>query len=299
MEHRKLLLELAERLRSQPPVVRLEEGRLIVVGDTHGYPEVTRWALGLADEEQVDHIVFLGDYVDRGPRGVENLELLAEETLSRSNLVLLRGNHESPLMNFHYGFAEEAAAKRGEGYMDAVEEVYKWLPVAAVVEKKLLLIHGGVACSRCSSGPEDPPGLGEIEERASRLRGTDAILEPEDPLLLQVLWNDPRGTIDWFLWSPRGPGIYLYGKKAWTRFLEENGLSAIVRAHEAVDAVHVWLPDGSQLRGLGDGKELGWEKLQGGVVTVFSSLYHGRGAGALLLNCKSDGCSAEVRRYPA
>jgi len=282
-EWRSLVEDALELLRAAPPVVELEGDKFVLVGDTHGFPEVSRWAKRLADEAGADRIVYIGDYVDRGPRGVENLEYLLGLLLEEPERVtLLRGNHESLFMNYYYGFREEAVNKRGEDYLYAVEEVYKNLPFAALLPGGVLVVHGGIPCRKCGYRPEEPMSLVEIRERLEKVKGSEAAAEPSDPVATQLLWNDPRGNLEWFMPSPRGPGIYLYGREAWGSFLEANSLGLLVRAHEAVDAVHVWLRDGRQLRGLGDGEELGLDDVEHGVVTVFSSLYHRAGAGALV-----------------
>jgi protein phosphatase len=292
------LLERAVRLLSEtPPVLRLDGERFLLVGDTHGFPEVSEWAFRVAEKEDADHIVFIGDYVDRGPRGVENLELLLGRLLAEpGRVVLLRGNHESLFMNYYYGFREEAEAKRGQEYIEAVERLYRVMPYVALLPEGVMVVHGGVPCRRCGYRPEDPVTLGEIEERLNRIKGSEEASEPSEPLAMQLLWNDPRGNIEWFMPSPRGPGIYLYGREAWTSFLRENSLRLLIRAHEVVDAVHVWLRDGSQRRGLEDGDELSLDSLEYSVVTVFSSLYHRGGAGALLLDAAER--VLRVHRFP-
>ena len=76
-------------------------GRTFVIGDVHG-------ELGLLDRllaqlpwiAPEDTLLFVGDYVDRGPdsRGViERLRRLPEQTAGR--VVLLRGNHEDAWIN--------------------------------------------------------------------------------------------------------------------------------------------------------------------------------------------------------
>ena len=80
------------------------------IGDLHGCPEELDVLLEALDLQHDDALVFLGDYVDRGP-GVRTLidRLLAIRT-ARPATVFLRGNHEDMLLSFlglggHYGDA--------------------------------------------------------------------------------------------------------------------------------------------------------------------------------------------------
>ncbi|KSW11545.1 hypothetical protein CF15_01530 [Pyrodictium occultum] len=288
--------DAAGLLASRGPVVEVEAGRILVVGDTHGYPEVSEWALRLADKHGAEAVVFLGDYVDRGPWSVENLELLLERMLAEpGRLLLLRGNHESLEMNRYYGFLEEYYSKLGPGRLAPLRRLYSCLPYAAR-SRGVLLLHGGVPCRECSGGPEEPVSLEELAERLSRLHCRPELDEWSDSLAAQLLWNDPRGDLEWFAPSIRGPGVYYYGRLAWTSFLRANGLSLLVRAHEAVDAHAVWTREGRLLKGVGHGERMGMRELEGSVVTVFSSLYHGAGAGALLID--QEGEFLEFLRYP-
>jgi len=255
---------------------------VLVAGDTHGFPETSKWVLSLDERLGPDLVVFLGDYVDRGPRGVENLELLLEALVSEpDHYILLRGNHESVLMNYYYGFREELVNKLGPEAQRYVEELYQCLPFYAVINN-IWFVHGGVPCRECSGGEEPPIGLNEIARSVEEIHCRREALEPSGTPM-QILWNDPRGDLEWFAPSIRGPGIYFYGRKAWRRFLDANGLRLIIRAHETVDAVAVWRPDGGYEPGLRDGEERSLEELLGSVITVFTSLYHGLGAGALLV----------------
>lgn len=75
-------------------------GRTFVIGDIHGERALLEALLGaLPFIAPDDTLVFLGDYLDRGPdsRGVvEILRRLPEKTVGK--LVLLRGNHEDALL---------------------------------------------------------------------------------------------------------------------------------------------------------------------------------------------------------
>lgn len=71
--------------------------RTIAIGDVHGDLDALERLLGLLPAlEPEDTLVFLGDYVDRGPRSAEVVELLRHGLSKRTpaKVVALRGNHE-------------------------------------------------------------------------------------------------------------------------------------------------------------------------------------------------------------
>ncbi len=76
-------------------------GRLLAVGDIHGCLDELSVLLDAIQPTSADKIVFLGDYVDRGPspRGVIDL-LIALRDSRRCQTVFLRGNHEDMFLDF-------------------------------------------------------------------------------------------------------------------------------------------------------------------------------------------------------
>jgi serine/threonine-protein phosphatase 2B catalytic subunit len=79
--------------------------------------------------------LFLGDYVDRGILGIEVvLFLISLKLCEPKTVVLLRGNHESRNMTEAFTFREEV-----------LEETFDALPVAALIAKKYLAMHGGIS----------------------------------------------------------------------------------------------------------------------------------------------------------
>jgi serine/threonine protein phosphatase 1 len=94
-------------------------GRFFIVGDIHACPQELEDLLTALALWRDDHLVFLGDYVDRGPGAREVVDLLlglqADEVCS---LTFLKGNHEDMFLDFlgyngHYGdafFANGGAA---------------------------------------------------------------------------------------------------------------------------------------------------------------------------------------------
>ena len=273
-----------EILAGMPAVLDLSScSEFAVLGDTHGYVEVTEWFLKKFGDREC--LVILGDLVDRGSHGVENLELVARELAERSNLYVIRGNHESPMMNEWYGFKEEALRKRGRGFLEEAARLFANMPLAGV-GLGAFFVHGGIPCRACLNRPEPPFRLDELSDILGRVKGTSRALEPSDPVAFQVLWNDPSVDIEW--WSPniRGPGTYYYGPEAWRAFLTFNSLVLIIRAHETVDGAILYTRGGNLVELLHYQKlaraPFPIERALGGVVTVFSSLYHGMRAAALL-----------------
>jgi serine/threonine protein phosphatase 1 len=78
---------------------------ILAVGDIHGcYTKLHRLLKGqLPKLPQETRLVFLGDYVDRGPQTREVLELLIRLKEERPGTVLLLGNHERMLLNAYEG----------------------------------------------------------------------------------------------------------------------------------------------------------------------------------------------------
>jgi serine/threonine protein phosphatase 1 len=92
-------------LAGQPPAVP-DGTRLYVVGDIHGCVEqlTAMHELILADAGRAEAerrvVVYLGDYIDRGPDSKGVIDLLTERPLPGFETVHLRGNHEQTLLTF-------------------------------------------------------------------------------------------------------------------------------------------------------------------------------------------------------
>lgn len=128
-------------LASEPRVVRLpDKGKAIFVGDTHGDIQATREVLDTWFKPG-HTLVFLGDYVDRGPASRENLLLLLEKKLEApGRIFLLMGNHEA------YAFQELRPADFWTG-LSKVEKrefgkLLGLLPYMAMSRNGLLAVHG-------------------------------------------------------------------------------------------------------------------------------------------------------------
>jgi len=83
-------------------------GRLFAIGDIHGCVDELAAMLSAIAPVRGDTVVFVGDYVDRGPAARDVIELLFEYRRGDGEYVFLKGNHEDMMLSFlglpgHYG----------------------------------------------------------------------------------------------------------------------------------------------------------------------------------------------------
>ncbi|BBD73935.1 serine/threonine phosphatase [Sulfodiicoccus acidiphilus] len=247
-----MIKKATEIMRERGPLLRMEARTVGFVGDTHTALDVTDKVIKHYFP-LLDKLVFLGDYVDRGDTGVENLvQILSIFIKNPEKVIVLRGNHESPLTNLYYGFYSEVTKKFGSDAYVEFEELFSSMPYAALVNK-VLCVHGGLS-----------NGIRDVEE-IEMLPSYD--INPDDPQAFQILWNDPREEVTGFVPSERGDGAFLFGRDVTEEFLTHNDLTRLIRGHEVADGFRFDM----------DGK----------VITVFSSRYHHMSAGMLVMSGQS------------
>ncbi len=236
--------EVGNILRSEPQLVEVSGDKIVVVGDLHGDLPTLREVLTRYRPREWK-LVFLGDYVDRGEYQIETLvEVLRLKQEYPECVVLLRGNHESPLMNIEYGFVWELQQKLGEDksfflYQLILREVFSNLPYAALVNGRYLMLHGGLAT-----------GVTKLSQIRDLPKGDE---EPRNRIAFQILWNDPsdevRGFVPNYLrgCDPSGLCVYFWGPDVTESFLQENAIELIVRAHEYTAEGYKWNHNGKVL----------------------------------------------------
>jgi len=78
--------------------------RIYAIGDIHGCYDKLRRLLDRIDIRwSRDTLVFLGDYIDRGPHSFEVLDCLIELKKQHPGSVFLKGNHEAMFLDFLSG----------------------------------------------------------------------------------------------------------------------------------------------------------------------------------------------------
>jgi len=91
--------------------------RIFVIGDIHGCKAML---LGLLDviryEPSQDRLLFVGDYIDRGPDSKGVVDLILElKALSQGKVECVLGNHEALLLDVIWGFGLELYLYNGGG----------------------------------------------------------------------------------------------------------------------------------------------------------------------------------------
>jgi serine/threonine protein phosphatase 1 len=72
--------------------------RTIAIGDIHGHADALTGLLRLLEPRDIDTVVFLGDYVSRGPDSRDVIQAVIDLG-RRCRVVALRGNHEEMLLD--------------------------------------------------------------------------------------------------------------------------------------------------------------------------------------------------------
>jgi len=116
------------------------------LGDVHGqYSDLLR-LFEYGGYPPDANYLFLGDYVDRGKHSVETICLLmAYKIKYEENFFLLRGNHECSSINRLYGFYDECKRRYSIRLWKTFIDVFNCFPVAAIIDEKILCMHGGLS----------------------------------------------------------------------------------------------------------------------------------------------------------
>jgi serine/threonine protein phosphatase 1 len=72
--------------------------RLLAIGDIHGHTHALNALLDEVSPSSSDELVFLGDYVDKGPDVAGTLELLSDLS-QEHDWIFLRGNHDQMMLD--------------------------------------------------------------------------------------------------------------------------------------------------------------------------------------------------------
>ncbi|GMI89899.1 type one serine/threonine protein phosphatase 4 [Hibiscus trionum] len=219
-EIRQLCLTAKKLFLSQPNLLQLE-APINICGDIHGqYSDLLR-LFEYGGFPPKTNYLFLGDYVDRGKQSIETIcLLLAYKIMFPDNIFLLRGNHECASINRIYGFYDECKRRFNVRLWKVFTDCFNCLPVSAVVDDKILCMHGGLS-----------PDMQSLDQIRAIERPTDV---PDQGLLCDLLWADPDRDISG--WGENDRGVsYTFGADKVADFLKKHDLDLICRAHQVVE----------------------------------------------------------------
>ena len=140
------LCKIAREIFMEQPIFLELEAPIKICGDIHGqFTDLLRlFEYGGFPPEA--NYLFLGDYVDRGRQSLECIILLlAYKVKYKENFFMLRGNHECGQINRIYGFYDECKRRYSIRLWKEFQDVFNCLPVAALVDDKILCMHGGLS----------------------------------------------------------------------------------------------------------------------------------------------------------
>jgi diadenosine tetraphosphatase ApaH/serine/threonine PP2A family protein phosphatase len=200
---------------------------ITVCGDVHGQFYDLLFLLEIAGDPKSTKYLFLGDYVDRGYYSVETVSLLiAYKVKYPTTFFLLRGNHECRQVNQMYGFYEEIVNRFGHaGPYKMCNELFDYLPMAALISDKIFCVHGGLS-----------PDIRAVEQiaafdRLHEIRSTGPMSD--------LCWSDPDdNALEWAT-NQRGAG-FVFGRRPSQEFCHANKLNIIARAHQLADEGYKW-----------------------------------------------------------
>ena len=154
--------------------------------------------------------------------------LMALKIKHPEQIWMLRGNHECASINRIYGFYDECKRRYNIKTWKKFQDVFNWLPLAAVVDEKIFCIHAGLS-----------PDLQSMDQIRNIPRPTDV---PDSGLLCDLMWSDPEADIAGWAENDRGVS-YTFGADVVGKFLNKHDYDLVVRAHQVVEDGYEFFAD--------------------------------------------------------
>ena len=225
----KFLCTKALEVFMEEPVLLEISAPVNICGDTHGqYNDLLR-LFEFGGRPPKTNYLFLGDYVDRGKNSIETMGLLlAYKIKYPNNVFLLRGNHESEIINHVYGFYDECRRRYNLKVYKLFSDCFNWLPISAIVDDKILCMHGGIS-----------PDLTSLDRIRKIVRPTEV---PDKGLLCDLLWSDPDKNVDGWGGNERGVSV-TFNENIVSKVVEDLDIDLICRAHQVVENGYEFFAD--------------------------------------------------------
>jgi hypothetical protein len=204
-------------------------------------------------------MIFLGDYVDRCPAGIEVLYTLASlKWQNWEKVILLRGNHETKSQNFAFGFLDEIRRKYypeekdlnivfDSSVFNCVKDFFKWLPLVLFFGSGkdpkncgapfwIQCCHGGFECE--IEGKIVGEEIGKFFKSKCNFWSLKGLFEDNkiNDELCGFLWTDfcshEDETICFIVNDTRGDQGFMINQATMRYFCREYGIKAVFRGHQ-------------------------------------------------------------------
>eukprot|EP00301_Raphidiophrys_heterophryoidea_P022377 c6549_g1_i1.p1 GENE.c6549_g1_i1~~c6549_g1_i1.p1 ORF type:complete len:292 (+),score=59.89 c6549_g1_i1:79-954(+) len=207
-------------LLAEPSLLEIE-APVNVVGDLKGRIDALHALFELGGFPPNSKFLFLGNYVDIEPHGIECFSLLLALKLKYPRHVfLLRGNHECGQMTKVYGFLHEVNSRFTQQVCDKFIDCFDALPIAALVNHRIFCVHGGLSQE-----------LESFDQIRNMVRPTKL---PESGLLVDLLWASPNKVKLGYTQLDCGGVSHSFGADVVCDFVEKFGLDMVVRSLQVV-----------------------------------------------------------------
>lgn len=237
LDNKKNILELGDsffRCGSLYYIPFKEEDIFYVLGDIHGDINSFRYFLENirffdSNEENI-HIVFLGDYIDRGLYGLNVLlGILFLKIYYNEKIILLKGNHElwkeneknkeiistaesdNMFLEFWKDYFNMEIIRKLKNFFDI-------LPAILILGNQIILVHGGIPRPRTRDG-----NLGyDYLETLNQLNQNEIIEE--------MLWSRPEEKDNVIITYDSPSFSFAYNQ--FNEFMEKIGGKVMIRSHD-------------------------------------------------------------------
>jgi hypothetical protein len=186
------LVESAIGILARSSVLISLPSPIVFVGDLHGSMPDLCHILHVFGTPPETRYLFLGDYVDRGPASIAVIcVILALLCKYPDKISLLRGNHEFAHINRAYGFLAEISREyEGDDLWNLFQDLFSWIPLAAIVHNSIFCVHGGLS-----------PGLKDINALKNLTLPIPNYFS--DPMIADLVWSDPLDQSRGFVTNTR------------------------------------------------------------------------------------------------
>ena len=173
------------------------------------------------------HLIFLGDILDRGPYGLDILNIIFQiKNKTFNRVTIINGNHEDISMYSRDGTGDEIKSQlRNQLDMDTVHALLRRLPSVVFLQTNghsIQCCHGGIH--------ELYNPLKFLQSKYEfEFHGMDSQYGLKN---MGLRWSDFKVGANGIGNSSRGTGIKEFGISATNDYLKRNGLLGFIRGHQ-------------------------------------------------------------------